>query len=462
LKAILADPKQAPIHARAEALLGFAEAKVDPVGRLAFCGRRLLLRNSPTLGRDLVDYTFLYDKLHNERVPDDDVSVWIRDYSGGSEDQLVKRWQQDTSLPWLIAALHYAKRDSEHSDELIAAARQVTFDSPAWPTAKFHAVRLLNDKGKRQEARLMLRQIASHLRGASVSTTNAFRAEQLLLAGNFEELLRAAPRTSAGEQLIDNSGERPASPKDALTPMFDTDARAEFSYLPLNLWLAGMQDVRVPKRLRTQLAQSGFTRAAVLDDPLAADMAQVLRDLKPAYKADMDRLLAAPKESRRFEAVLWIGHHPEASIDVWAGLPRGLDNDTPDGRMDVFGANWWCAGKKPEGTEYWPPLFRFLYPDGWKSPAFLTAGQKKMFQSEITRLAALGGAPQFLSSTALAWYGSQPDDPRLPEALSLAVKSSRFGCTDENSRGPVRQAFRVLHNRFPKSPWTARTPYWYK
>lgn len=118
--------------------------------------------------------------------------------------------------------------------------------------------------------------------------------------------------------------------------------------------------------------------------------------------------------------------------------------------------------KEPKSTEYSQPLFQFLYPDGWKSPAFLSAGQKKMSESERTKLADLGGAPQFLSRTTLAWYRSHPDDPRLPEALSLAVKSSRFGCTDENSAGPVRQAFRVLHNRFPKSPWTAQTPYWYK
>jgi hypothetical protein len=339
LKAILADPNMAPIHARAEALRGFAEAKLDPEGWLASCTGRLLLRNSPTLGRDLVDYTFLYDKLHNEQFPNDDVSVWIRDFREGSENQLVKRWQQNPSLPWLIAALHYAKRDSDHSDELIEAARQVRFDSPAWPTAKFHAIRLLNDKGKRREARVILNEITSRLKGASVSMTNAFRAEQLLLAGSFEEFLLAAPRTAAGEQLTDNSAEWPPSSENALTSMFDTDASVAFSYLPLNLWLAATQDVRVPKRLRTLLAQSGFTRAAVLDDPIAADMAQLLRDLKPAYKADMDRYLAAPQESRRFEAVLWIGHHPEASIDVRAGLPRGLNNDTPDGSIDDYHDN---------------------------------------------------------------------------------------------------------------------------
>ena len=61
----------------------------------------------------------------------------------------------------------------------------------------------------------------------------------------------------------------------------------------------------------------------------------------------------------------------------------------------------------------------------------------------------------------LAWAKRTPDDPRMPEALHLAVRSTRYGCTNAKTTQFSKQAFQLLHKQYPKSPWAQQTKYWY-
>jgi hypothetical protein len=58
----------------------------------------------------------------------------------------------------------------------------------------------------------------------------------------------------------------------------------------------------------------------------------------------------------------------------------------------------------------------------------------------------------------LTWAKKYPHDPRIPEALHRVVRSARYGCT---SGKLSRQAFQLLHKRYPNSEWTKKTRYWY-
>jgi hypothetical protein len=42
------------------------------------------------------------------------------------------------------------------------------------------------------------------------------------------------------------------------------------------------------------------------------------------------------------------------------------------------------------------------------------------------------------------------------------VRATRYGCGGSKSGEISHAAFRLLHERYPKSEWTARTPYWFK
>jgi hypothetical protein len=61
----------------------------------------------------------------------------------------------------------------------------------------------------------------------------------------------------------------------------------------------------------------------------------------------------------------------------------------------------------------------------------------------------------------LGWIEKHTDDPRAPEALYLAVRSTRYGPTDPDTSKYSKEAFEFLHRHYPKSPWTLKAKYWF-
>ena len=49
----------------------------------------------------------------------------------------------------------------------------------------------------------------------------------------------------------------------------------------------------------------------------------------------------------------------------------------------------------------------------------------------------------------------------VPESLHYFVRATRYGCVDKSIRRYSREAFDLLHRKYPKSEWTMKTPYWY-
>ena len=94
-------------------------------------------------------------------------------------------------------------------------------------------------------------------------------------------------------------------------------------------------------------------------------------------------------------------------------------------------------------------------------PAFVSSADKARTREEWRKLIVTGAAPDYLGGHVLAWARRNPDDPRVPQALHLVVRSTRYGCVDAETSKLSRAAFELLHRRYPRSPWTARTKYWY-
>jgi len=49
----------------------------------------------------------------------------------------------------------------------------------------------------------------------------------------------------------------------------------------------------------------------------------------------------------------------------------------------------------------------------------------------------------------------------VPEALHLVVRAWRYGCAETTGENYSKQAFELLHKRYPESVWTKQTPYWF-
>ena len=92
---------------------------------------------------------------------------------------------------------------------------------------------------------------------------------------------------------------------------------------------------------------------------------------------------------------------------------------------------------------------------------FLDQEQQKTAEKEWQHLMNLGAAPNYFARLVIDWVQKHQDDQRVPEALALAVRATRYGCTDEQSSGFSQQAFQLLHRHYPDSSWAKKTPYWY-
>jgi hypothetical protein len=95
------------------------------------------------------------------------------------------------------------------------------------------------------------------------------------------------------------------------------------------------------------------------------------------------------------------------------------------------------------------------------APAFLSLEQQKDGEAQWRQLAPLGAGSSYLTRETLAWAKAKPLDQRVPEALHLAVRSTRYGCDDLKVSVLSHMAFKLLHERYPDSKWTKATSYWY-
>ncbi|MBP9110873.1 MAG: hypothetical protein KBF83_15060, partial [Pyrinomonadaceae bacterium] len=90
-------------------------------------------------------------------------------------------------------------------------------------------------------------------------------------------------------------------------------------------------------------------------------------------------------------------------------------------------------------------------------PAFLTAPQSKLAQSERKRLRDAGDAPKFLAAKVLDWAKKAPADRRVPEALYIMIEANgwtKYGCG--NNEDLRNELVALLKRRYPTSEWAAK------
>jgi hypothetical protein len=91
----------------------------------------------------------------------------------------------------------------------------------------------------------------------------------------------------------------------------------------------------------------------------------------------------------------------------------------------------------------------------------MSEAQKSTARKEISKLMQLESAPNYLGKQVIDWAKKNPADPRVPEALHLIVRSTRYGCGNDETSIVSKEAFQLLYKKYPKSEWTKKTPYWF-
>jgi hypothetical protein len=449
LRGILDDPRQKRWRRSAQGLLDFVRARLYPEERMVELGDALL---KPGLGdgiqRAITDYTVLWDRLQNGPAAQSALAEWITSFQAGDSRHAVERWRQGLGTPWLIAALASVSPSDPAAPDLIAGARKIRPGDPAYATAAHQGMLLQIARHKKDQARQWADEaLAQKL---PVEAQNAFRAQRLILARDWTEFLRYAPRRPVAAE-ADTTDEGLSGYANMVSPetCFARDAGEALNRkVPLDLWVDASRGTLLPRRLQAEIAQAGWVRAVLLNDSAQTlVLARRVAELRPELAEEMQSYAAAKSpDAAKFEAIYLMLRTPGLVPVVREGFGRYAKAR----RLDQFHDNWWRLSVTiPE--------------DGTKAPAdFLTEAQRARGEHDWeTLLAAAGTGSNYLCAGTIAWALAHPQDPRVPEALHLAVRTTRYGPRDEGTSAYSRKAFRLLHSRYPNTRWARETKYWF-
>lgn len=427
-------------------LLGFVRFRLDPAARLAELDREL---SSPqpdeNVQTDLTDYALLL--AGSTAPPRTEMSEWIsvfRDPNPAAGKIALERWREKRSLPWLVAAITKVPVADTPAD-LADAAGRINSGSPAFETVALAVLRRAVAAGDVGTARRVADAALARW-DIPLSTRNRFLAERLRVEDTLGDFVRDTVRMPLRIGWESVGWDFQPDPGHPVQPLFDSDAANAFESLPVSLWPKAARVESLPAHLRRNVLLAAWTRAVVVENPeIAGSLAEAVAQAEPALAPDMKSYAAAqPGPARRFEALLVLLRHPGLTVRVAAGPVS--DPDLVE--IDSIRGNWWCPLRGPEGTAVFPL-------------PFLTEPERAAARRESTAVQGAGNAPDYLTRRALEEAKKRPDDPRSPEALHLAVRATRFGCSSERTRALSKEAFDLLHAKYRGNPWTARTPYWF-
>lgn len=484
LRKILADKTLSSLHDAATRLLNLVRLRAHPAERLNELAQILTTKTANlNLKQDLWDYTALLDTyLETDEaektapaVPKEaDLSDWVATFQDSSEDaknHAVARWQATHSGPWLIAALSLIRSQDAKANDLLAEALKVNNQSAAFASARYHAIRLLIETGKSTEGRTLLDQTLKTDRAQfDESSLNLLVGQRMLLANSLDEFLADAARIPAAISWNDDGRELPVNEAETSDevrvqvdkPFFDVDAaKAINQQLPLSVLKEAARSKVLPVGPRRDLAQAAWLRAALLGDTKTADeLTPVLVNLFPELSALLNEYSAtAQPDEKKFAAIYAWLKTPGLEPVVDAGVGR----QTPLTQQDSYRDNWWCSSYfVPATAEENREVIQFTAVTTGKPPRFLSPAEIAKADKEWSTLSSFGAAPNYIVRQVIQWANMHGDDPRVPEALHLAVKATRYGCTDKDSARWSKTAFDLLHRKYPNNPWTKKTPYWFK
>ncbi|MGB7267258.1 MAG: hypothetical protein WBC92_17205 [Terracidiphilus sp.] len=468
LEAALAQPNPQPSRSIVQNELNFIRIRTEPEKRAAEISAALAgPAPDPNFSQDLQDLSWILVKQIKIQNPPP-LLAWIAAWRGsGTAAFAFATWQQSHALPWLVMAVSKARPSDPFAPDLAAEAAKIPPQSPAYDTVFYHRVRLLIGLKRTDEARALLDAALPALRRKEPSSAlNALLGERMAVARSFSEFLQFAPRTvlqTGSEGAEDVQGQCMENPhakvhtEDCTSnehPLeFDEDAAVVLNrQTSLNMLIDAGASPALTPNLRQNLAVVAWLRSVLLEDqPNAARSAPLLP--KP--------LSQAVGTSFGFPADLAILRNPGLRPYLEAGVPRVASFSY----FDEFRNNWWC---KPwnESDEGQSPK-----PGPLPTPAFATPEQEKLADAEYQRLQQQPDSAALIGQRVIDYANQHPNDPQVPEALALTVRATHFACQTWSPNLPSgtkpeytpvsKAAFELLHRSYPKSPWTAKTPYYY-
>ena len=459
LDALLKDKSMVDLHDDLVDLADFVNNKVQ-ASDLSFAKQREHHLAAAVMvnitDRNLLEYTDAFDRFSGAVDSDgaradkkptllngvDDITDWIDTYQaprGISNSRALTRWTATKSMPWLIAALSKAGAADKEAQQLIDEALKVPASSHAYSTVVYEAARLLTEKKQYDQARSCVDKLLAQ-KDLDRSSHNLLQELRLRLARNVDEFARDSMAKSVGSGGdYDSANDDESKVKPSLMTltenMYDQN-------IPLTVLKAACQSKNYDAETRKTLTKMAFVRSILIEnDAVARAVAtDLMNSDKPNAQLYKSYLQASTPAEKKFAAAFVLLRD--------------------EGATPAFnrGNGWWW-----NSTPTTPPDSEAGDPDppGWNSALFLSAADRAAAGSELRKLTKVSAAPAYLGAITVAWSKSHPQDPRVPEALHMTVRCTRFGEEDTLCHKLSKEAFMILHHQYAKNKWTAETPYYY-
>jgi len=495
---ILKDKTLAPVHASAQRLLDYTTFRLNPHKRFLDAEKVISTSLNPAeIERNLWDFYLIYNSWDETTKKDfilqngGDFSQWVLLWKNGKPelaDFAAERYRKTKSLPWLIACLRLMPPNLPGREEILRDAAKIPETSPAYLTVRYYYFLFLlkseTDRKKiARELDLFLKTIENKENPAA---WDCFVNLRMLASSSLEEALRYSVRKATG--LVMDEGIWEVCSTDIV--LLDKKIKRVFNEsLPLEEWVVfALRDDLFPPYISRHLRLTAFVRAVLMDRlDTAEKIARKLSSTDPALKKDLSAFLEAgsPKE-KKFTAVFFILRYPRLNAFLDVTSDEIIAENLPMNKLDNYRRNWW--NWKNQGDYSYPTYYYNLYdydydiydngePDfegrvcdeEHRRKIYDTAYLNKLLPARTIEEAASENqkmrgitAPNSLADAVIKYAAENPKDPRVPEALHLAVRATRYaGFSDEKTSGYSKKAFLLLHRRYPHNPWTKKTPYWY-
>jgi hypothetical protein len=441
-----------------KALQSYVRTRISPESRLHELGGSLC--NHITTS-DFDDYIHTFDNLHGANADQsgidgdypgssgaDDLTDWITTYQSSGPKSLahaLERWQQVKSQPWLLCVLSKITAQSADANSILLAAGKLGSDTPGYVSSAFLESALLMQAGKLEQASALIDSVLASNK-LDPSSKNMYGLLRIQLAETLERFLAEAIAKPLGEW---GGGQDEVSWNDSpLSPwLLPSAQRLLDRQMPLNMLRKAAISPAMSANLRNQLAQCVWVRAVLLDDDLTAQqLANVLKmnskKLAPYYRAF---LAAKTPAARKFAAAFLMLHEDDADPTV--------------GSMHEVGEHWWWSNMLPQySTDEEIRLAKFT---NLVRPRFFSVVQSQQGQAELERLKKIAPPGTYLPKIVVGWAQTNPGDPRVPEALHLAVRCTRYAARADKNINYSQEAFKLLHTKYPNSHWSEQTKYWF-
>jgi hypothetical protein len=364
-----------------------------------------------------------------------------------------KEGNQAQARTWLLAA---AMMSGTIAPELEQASLQVSAGAPEYLTLRYALARhyrLSQQAGKARalaDAVLTGPQLAAI---SSVSTRNLFLQERFAVATSpadaADYLLRVHSR-----MLDPDTGELFADQNPEVQPRSDIAADG-LRWLNSGLSTADLMALaghpRLPQEVRTQIAIAAWLRFDLLgQDEASLAAAQQLEKLAPSLTTVTRKYSARTAPAERHYGLL-LDALKYGMTPVFNGYYR-----EPQLRAaEETRADMWCKIPAKPGVQDFDNTaaeFSLPMPD---------LGDTATRDQELSKLGRMKTATGYFGEATMARAKTAPNDPDLPWLLYVTVQSTRGGCLDADSSVLSKNAFSLLHKRYGKTEWSAKTPYFY-